>query len=183
MKIYIYAIIGFTKLLLIKIIHWDLIKIEGIIKVFPSVCIDSINGGKITIGNRSSLGKGVEIAAVHSSIKIGKRVHIGDYGMIISREEIIIGDGTILGPHVYIYDHDHKIDSNGYHIRNDYVTQKTIIGKNVWIGINTVILKGSKIGDNCIIGAGCIISGEIPNDTKVIQKRENIYIKNRRDRL
>lgn len=63
-------------------------------------------------------------------------------------------------------------------------SQKTIIGNNVFIGVNSVILMGSKIGNNVIIGAGSIVSGKIPDDVvvagnpaKVIMSIEDYYKK------
>ena len=46
------------------------------------------------------------------------------------------------------------------------------IGKNVWIGANTVILRGTKIGDNCVIGAGTIVKGDFPENSIIVQNRE-----------
>ena len=46
------------------------------------------------------------------------------------------------------------------------------IGKNVWIGANAVILRGSNIGDGAVIGAGSIIKGEVPPHTVVYQRRD-----------
>ena len=57
------------------------------------------------------------------------------------------------------------------------ISTPTIIGKNVFIGTRSIILKGSKIGDNTIIGAGSVVAGEIPcnviaagNPCKIIKK-------------
>lgn len=46
------------------------------------------------------------------------------------------------------------------------------LGKNCWIGANTVILRGTTIGDNCVIGAGSVLKGEYPARTILLQKRE-----------
>lgn len=51
------------------------------------------------------------------------------------------------------------------------------IGKNCWIGANTVILRGTTIGDNSVIGAGCVLKGEYPAGAIIIQKRETTIIK------
>ena len=56
--------------------------------------------------------------------------------------------------------------------REQFKSADIIIGKNCWIGANTIILKGTRIGDNSIIGAGSVVRGEIPNGSLVIQKRK-----------
>ena len=52
-------------------------------------------------------------------------------------------------------------------------TESIEIGSNVWIGANSVILKGSRIGDNVVVAAGSIVKGEVPSGTVLIQKRIN----------
>ncbi len=63
---------------------------------------------------------------------------------------------------------------------------KTVIGDNVFIGMNAVILMGSNIGDNCIIGAGAVVSGNIPansvvagNPARVVRTLEEHYERRR----
>lgn len=62
--------------------------------------------------------------------------------------------------------------------------KKVVIGNNVFIGVNTVILRGISIGDNCVIGAGSIVTKDIPNNTvavgnpaKVIMTIDEFYEK------
>ena len=76
----------------------------------------------------------------------------------------------ILGPGVQVFDHDHDYRSED--IENNFVTKEIKIGNNVWIGANSIILKGSVIGDNCVIAAGTIVKGNIPADSLVYDKRD-----------
>ena len=55
-----------------------------------------------------------------------------------------------------------------------YKTAPVIIGENVWIGANSIVLRGTRIGDRSVIAAGCVVHGEIPPDTILIQRREDI---------
>lgn len=65
---------------------------------------------------------------------------------------------------------------------------ETVIGNNVFIGMNSIILMGTKIGNNVIVGAGSVVSGEIPdncviagNPAKIIRSLEDHY-KKRKER-
>jgi NDP-sugar pyrophosphorylase family protein len=69
-----------------------------------------------------------------------------------------IGDNFISAPGSIILAHDASPISHTGKTR----VEKTVIGKNVFLGANAVILAGSKIGDGCIIGAGAIVSKTIP---------------------
>ena len=57
-------------------------------------------------------------------------------------------------------------DWHGIYDRTDYVAtpKEVIIEENVWIGEKSIILKGTKIGKNSIIGAGSVVSGEVPDN-------------------
>lgn len=48
--------------------------------------------------------------------------------------------------------------------KTDAFDREVVIGRRVWIGMNSLILKGSRIGDNSIIGAGSVVSGDIPSN-------------------
>lgn len=87
-------------------------------------------------------------------------------------DSISVGEGTVFGPSVYVYDHDHDY-AVGIE-KDEYKTEPVVIGKNCWIGANTVILRGTKLGDNCVVGAGCVIRGEYPDNTVIVQKRETV---------
>ena len=72
-----------------------------------------------------------------------------------------------------IYDHDHDFRIKDGLKSLKYKTSPIIIGNNVWIGSNTIILRGSKIGNNCVIGAGSVIKGTYEDGSIIVQKREN----------
>ena len=54
------------------------------------------------------------------------------------------------------------------------------IGNNVWIGAGSIILRGAKIEDNCVIAAGTVVKGLVPHDCMCYQKRESNIISIRR---
>lgn len=65
--------------------------------------------------------------------------------------------------------------------------KKVIIGNNVFLGINSIILMGTQIGDNVIVGAGSVVSGKIPNDVviagnpaKIIMTLDEYYDKRKK---
>lgn len=97
-----------------------------------------------------------------ASIEIGDDVGISG-ATIYARSKITIGDHTNIGGNVKILDNDfHPVDADA-RLADDkgkIGTAPIQIGRNCFIGCNVLILKGSEIGDNCVIGAGAVVSGK-----------------------
>ncbi len=108
-------------------------------------------------------GRYVTISVVSKGrLEIGKGVGIGNCNQIVCHNHISIGDGTIFGPNVMVYDHNHLYSFETGVDRRKYRVSEVNIGRNCWIGAGSIILKGVHIGDNCIIGAGSVVTRDIP---------------------
>lgn len=99
-------------------------------------------------------------------VRIGNKVGISGT-TIYAREEISIGDNTCIGANTKIFDNDfHSLDTYE-RINDDFsnlITKPVKIGKNCFIGCNTIILKGTELGDNCIVGAGSVVHGKFEDN-------------------
>ena len=102
------------------------------------------------------------------NLVIGKNVFFNNYCSINCLENIEVGDNTLFGEGVKIYDHNHihQFEDNILKVeRSEFKTAPVIIGSNCWIGSNVTILKGVHIGDNVIIGANNLVYKSIPSNT------------------
>ena len=104
-------------------------------------------------------------------LEIGKNFGMSNGCVVTAYDHIKIGDNVMLGPNVLIYDQDHDYRAEGGVAAMRFKTAPVVIGNNVWIGANTLILRGTTIGDNSVIGGGTDIKGEYPPDSVIIQKR------------
>ena len=99
-----------------------------------------------------------------ATIRLGR--HVGLNGTVLSaRKSIEIGDDTMIAPNVIIVDTDFHAPwppHERWTSSTEGLDADVRIGRNVWIGMGTIVLKGTRIGDNSIIGAGSVVSGEIP---------------------
>lgn len=165
---------GTIKMLWMKLFHLKDFSGPFICQISPHTEITLDWGGRLHIGNGFKMRDGAKIRVRRGAIcEIGDNTAINSNNVIACREEVRIGSNVQLSPNVQIYDHDHDFRANGGIIEGKYRTAPVIIGDNVWIGCNSVILRGSNIGNNCVIGAGCIIKGNIPDNSLIIQKRES----------
>ncbi|UPR33083.1 acyltransferase [Vibrio cyclitrophicus] len=103
-----------------------------------------------------------------ASIIIDKNVHINNNSTIIAdKSTVYIGSDSLIGPGFNCLGSNfHPINPKLRHTSN-YNCKPIYIGDNVFIGANVTVLQGSKIGNNSVIGAGCTISGEIPENSIV----------------
>ena len=144
-------------------------------QVSPLSEITFDRGGKLRIGSGFKMRDGAKLRVRKGAVcTMGKNVSLGSGNVINCQNSITLGDNVILSTNVQIYDHDHDYACDGGVAAGKYITGPVEIGSNVWIGANCVILRGTKIGDNCVIGANSVVKGEIPANSVVYQKRENI---------
>jgi acetyltransferase-like isoleucine patch superfamily enzyme len=125
------------------------------------------NYGKIYIGDKSTLWQNVKLSTVgmygkEACLSIGSECSIGDRTEIHCGKSIKIGDKTIIAWDCNILDRDyHGVDSG------DEAISPVMIGTNVWIGCRVIVLKGVSIGDNAVIGAGSVVTKNVPASTLV----------------
>lgn len=118
---------------------------SNLVGITNPVVFQCLGNGIITIGNNCGLSSAV----------------------LSSRSSITIGERTLIGGNARIFDHDfHSLDLQYRHsTKGEQVkTRPVIIGDDVFIGTNAIILKGVTIGDRAIIGAGSVVSRNIPPD-------------------
>lgn len=128
-----------------------------------SVKLTATDGGVISIGERTKLGDHVQIITQGGRVIIENDVFVGSGSIIVSRENIFIGRDTLIAEYVVIRDQDHSFDSrpvrsSGFH------TSPVYIGQDVWVGCKASILRGSHVGDRCVIGAHALVKSYMPDD-------------------
>ena len=164
-------IINRSKTLYYKLKYKATLKMDNKI-IFPKNTDILINDGNIEIGKKFVAGPGLRLVAVRGgNISIADNVAFNYSVRMVAHKSIFVGEGCSLGPNVMIYDHDHDYDGKSFS-RQEFKVAPVIIEKNCWIGANSIILRGTHIGEGCIIGAGTIVKGIIPPHSLVTNSRE-----------
>ena len=97
----------------------------------------------------------------------GKRVHLGknvyaNFNLtLVDDTEIYIGDNVMIGPNTVIATAGHPIDPE-LRLRITQYNKPVHIGNNCWLGANVVVMPGVSIGENTVVGAGSVVTKDIP---------------------
>lgn len=143
-----------------------------IVEIHPGSSI-SVGEGALLISQPFATALGVNHPVVlrtlrpDAQIRIGSRVGISG-GSICAAERVEIGDDTMLGANVTVADTDfhsiHPLFRKG-HNHPSIGVSGVVIGKRVFIGMGSIILKGVTIGDNSVIGAASVVTRSVPPNT------------------
>ena len=173
------VIYSFFKFSIIKVFYFRRFKFYPIERFSPDTIVGIGKNSKLKLGKKVRVHSGTKIFSTSGGeFEIGNNCRINYNCMFVCRHKIVIEDGVEFGPNVLIYDHDHDFRTFGGIKEGKFKCSPVKIGKNSWIGANTIILRGSTIGKNCVIAAGSIVSGNVPDGTVFIQKRESTLVKN-----
>lgn len=137
-------------------------------------------------------GKGCKYRYLNSvfnsagQISLGNNVHLGPGTELHGEGDIEIGNGVIFAPEVCVYSRTHHFDSEdlgALPYDNRILVSKVTIGDYVWVGRRVIILPGVSIGKASIIGAGAVVSKDVPdyavvagNPAKIVRYRNKDII-------
>lgn len=174
-------------------LHFILTRLKFKKVVFKGWCVVcELSGGKISIGDRTSIyssfssnmlglyQRTIIVARYGGQISIGEECGISG-STIYAFDRIKIGNYTRIGANCKIIDNDfHPIELEYRHKGlNEQYTRRLpiVIGDDCFIGMNSIILKGTTLGNNVIVGAGSVVHGSFPdnciiagNPAKLIKK-------------
>ena len=139
--------------------------------------VDVCPGSRVVIGREAVLTSssrhtalGVSHPVVLRTLHPGALIELGESvgisgGSICAAVLVSIGDGTLLGADVTIADTDFHPIRHAQHrhapLPEPRPEDAVVIGSNVFIGTRAIVLKGSRIGDDAVVGAGAVVSGEV----------------------
>lgn len=167
MKPYALVLFNFVKLNVLRFFRCHQLQASRVELLSCQMRFRLNRSAQVSLGDRVvSDGHGTILVDENAKLQIGDRVYFNENLMISVKSKVIIGDGCRLGPGVKIFDNDHIFDAeNG--VSDRHVSAPITIGDHCWIATNVVILKGTQIGNNCVIGAGAVVHGTIPDGSLV----------------
>lgn len=116
-------------------------------------------------------GKNVNVetrANFTTKLEIGNNSGIGIGAMIYGH--VTIGNDVLMGPDVIIFTSGHKYLDSAVPIKlqGRLKEEPVVIGDDVWIGARAIIMPGIRIGNGAVIGAGAVVTKDVPNNAVVV---------------
>ena len=125
------------------------------------------NYADIKLEANCALDRGVTLlAAGETSTKpkifIGANTYINRHTFLDAGTSLQIGCDCAIGPNCYLTDRDHGLSPQFLPLQQPMVSQPTSLGDRVWLGANVTVLKGVQIGNDAVVGAGSVVTKDIP---------------------
>jgi maltose O-acetyltransferase len=103
----------------------------------------------------------VKIAGGAGRVVLGEQVFLGRGCELDVLREVAVGDHTVIGPGVFVVDHDHGLRADLRIDEQPCAEAPVRIGRDVWVGARAVILAGVSVGDGAVVGAGAVVTRDV----------------------
>jgi len=119
--------------------------------------------GRLIVGAWVHIGDGTAIRCHEGTLRIGEKSVFGQHDTVNCYLDIEIGAATLIADGAYICDFDHNVDDITVPIKDQGIVKSAVrIGPDVWMGTRVTVLRGSRVGRGCVLGAHSVIRGSIP---------------------
>jgi acetyltransferase-like isoleucine patch superfamily enzyme len=129
------------------------------------ICRQVEMSGNIALGDNCVVGSFTILStAPTAKLEVGIDTYINSYTVIGAMEAVSIGNHCIFAAFVSITDATHGIDDLSIATKHAAIAAKPItIGDNVWLGSGVIVMMGSHIGNDAVVGARSLVRGDLPD--------------------
>ncbi len=141
---------------------------DGICFVGPGVTFEIGREAVVRLGRWSWIGHGTRIRAHEGEVEIGAKTVLGQECTISAFQHVSIGRECILADRAMLIDFDHGVSEVERPIRAQGIYKRDVrVGHNCWIGYGACILRGTTVGDNCVVGTSTVVTRDVPPNAVV----------------
>lgn len=137
--------------------------LRGMVFLGKNVEIHSTPGlSRLEIGRWVHIGDGNAIRCHEGSLRIGDKVVFGKDNVVNTYLDIEIGESTLVADWCYICDFDHRMDDITLPIKDQGIVKGPVrIGPDTWVAAKVTVLRGTRIGRGCVLGAHAVVRGDV----------------------
>ena len=137
--------------------------------------------GRLEIGRWVHIGDGNALRCHEGSLRIGDKVVMGKDNTVNCYLDVEIGAATLIADWVYIADFDHATSDVDRPIKDQGIVKSPIrIGPDCWLGVQVSVLRGTRVGRGCVLGAHAVVRGDIPDYAVAVGAPARV-VRDRRD--
>ncbi len=127
-----------------------------------------VNEGVMVIGDRVRLDSTIAtlelVAIAGGRLEIGDNVFVNFGSSIVAGTGVTVGNDCLIGAHVMVMDCDfHRVEDKSW----DTSGKPIVLEERVWLGNRSIVLKGVRIGHDSVVGAGSVVTKDVPPRTVV----------------
>ncbi|MFD4366446.1 acyltransferase [Rhodococcus sp. NPDC058521] len=145
---------------------------------------------RLEIGRWVHIGDGNAIRCHEGSLRIGDKVVFGKDNVVNTYLDIEIGASTLVADWCYITDFDHRMDDVTMPIKDQGIVKSPVrIGPDTWIAAKVSVLRNTRVGRGCVLGAHAVVKGDIPDfsiavgsPARVVKNRKEVWEAGAQDR-
>ncbi len=124
--------------------------------------------GVVRFGRFVWIGDGTKIRCHEGEVEIGDKTVLGQECTISAYRRVRIGEQCVIADRAMFIDFDHGIVEIERPIRLQGIYMRDVdVGSNCWIGYGACILRGVRVGDNSVVGANAVVTGDVPANAVV----------------
>lgn len=156
------------RLVYLKLRYRRRLKTDGLCFICPGVTLEIGRDACLRLGRWSWIGHGSKIRVHEGEVSIGAKTVMGQECTISAYQHVAIGRECIIADRVMLIDFDHGVVEVERPIRLQGIYKRDVdVGHNVWIGYGACVLRGTRIGDNSIVGTSSVVTREVPANAVV----------------
>jgi acetyltransferase-like isoleucine patch superfamily enzyme len=158
----------FVRLGWLKLRFGRRLQVDGLAFICPGVTLEIGKGAVLRLGRWSWLGHGCKIRVHEGEVSIGAKTVMGQECTISAFQHISIGRECIIADRVMLIDFDHGVVEVERPVRAQGIYKRDVrVGHNVWVGYGACFLRGTTVGDNCVVGTSTVVTKDVPSNAVV----------------
>jgi acetyltransferase-like isoleucine patch superfamily enzyme len=119
--------------------------------------------GRLVLGRWVHLGDGTSLRCHEGTLRVGDKVVFGRNNVVNAYLDISIGATSIIADMVYVTDFDHVFTDIERPIKDQGIVKSPVrIGADVWLANKVSVVRGTVIGDGCVVAANAVVTRDLP---------------------